>query len=227
MRHHFSPGVASWAANTARPSPSLDSILQPAVDDRVEQHLPFVRWVLRQRWPQHAGDDGLAAAGTLGLVLAWNRRDKTRSKNEFLGYARLWIEREIRAALRQRRGVYVPARHDTNDSPVVFGLDRLTVEPSVAATEPPSLLLADLARILSVLSPRDRDVIRRHYGLGCAGESLQQIADRQGLSRERIRQIRDESLNKLRRYLDARRAAGEARNALRRNALRRVSCRAD
>lgn len=52
-----------------------------------------------------------------------------------------------------------------------------------------------------VLTPRERDVVRRRFGMGCEAESLQQIGDTLGLSKERIRQIESIALGRLRKAI--------------------------
>ena len=56
-----------------------------------------------------------------------------------------------------------------------------------------------LQRLLGHLTPRYRYVIDMHFGLAREGpQSLKKIGDTFGLSRERIRQIRERALEKLR-----------------------------
>jgi RNA polymerase primary sigma factor len=51
---------------------------------------------------------------------------------------------------------------------------------------------------LRILKPQESDIIRSRYGLGKEPETLQKIGDRYGVSRERIRQIEQVALRKLR-----------------------------
>ncbi len=61
-------------------------------------------------------------------------------------------------------------------------------------------LASDLQMALSVLKPRDREVIVMSYGLDGQGErTLEDIAEKLDLTRERVRQIREKSLRELRR----------------------------
>jgi RNA polymerase primary sigma factor len=51
---------------------------------------------------------------------------------------------------------------------------------------------------LQVLAPREQEIIRMRYGIGDDAEhTLEEIGQRFGLSRERIRQLEDKALNKL------------------------------
>jgi len=72
-----------------------------------------------------------------------------------------------------------------------------------------SLLNRDLAthveRALATLSAREKEILRLRFGLGQArGHTLEEIAKRFALTRERIRQIEAEALQKLRRPLRGR-----------------------
>ena len=57
----------------------------------------------------------------------------------------------------------------------------------------------DILGILEGLRPREREIIRLYYGLGDAGSlNLDEIGDRIGLTRERVRQLKDLALKRLR-----------------------------
>ena len=56
--------------------------------------------------------------------------------------------------------------------------------------------------VLNALPPRDKEIICRRFGLfGYESQTLQEVADEVGLTRERIRQLQVISLKKLRNYL--------------------------
>ncbi len=59
-----------------------------------------------------------------------------------------------------------------------------------------------LHELLDCITPREAEVLRLRYGLDDDSPlTLEQIGDRLGLTRERIRQIENEALNKLHDYL--------------------------
>ena len=56
----------------------------------------------------------------------------------------------------------------------------------------------------SVLKDREITIIRECFGIGCHEKGLEEIGDELGLTRERVRQIREKSIVKLRESGNAR-----------------------
>lgn len=54
--------------------------------------------------------------------------------------------------------------------------------------------------LLTHLSKRERDIVIRSYGIGVKEETLEHIGDTHGLTRERVRQIREKAIKKLREF---------------------------
>ena len=59
-------------------------------------------------------------------------------------------------------------------------------------------LRIEIERALATLTERERDIIRLSFGIGTEPISLEEIGDRYELTRERVRQIREKALKKLR-----------------------------
>ena len=75
--------------------------------------------------------------------------------------------------------------------------DTTAVAPAEAASA--EALKADLHRLLNELSPRERQVLEKRFGLGgVQPHTLEQVGDDLNLTRERIRQIEAKALAKLR-----------------------------
>ncbi|HSO85490.1 MAG TPA: RNA polymerase sigma factor RpoD/SigA [Draconibacterium sp.] len=62
-------------------------------------------------------------------------------------------------------------------------------------------LSTDIERLLKTLKPRDANILRYFYGLnGYAAQPIDKIGDDFGLTRERVRQIKERSLEKLKNH---------------------------
>jgi RNA polymerase primary sigma factor len=59
------------------------------------------------------------------------------------------------------------------------------------------ILKVELEKTLSVLSKRERDIVNMYFGVDGVSMTLEQIGDEFGLTKERIRQIKEKALRKL------------------------------
>lgn len=70
-------------------------------------------------------------------------------------------------------------------------------------------LVEIINHLLAVLNPREQDVLRRRYGLvGVEKETLESIGRAHKLTRERIRQIENVSVNKIKKHADSQALVG-------------------
>lgn len=101
----------------------------------------------------------------------------------------------------------VAARHVSMDAPFVEGEDNSLLDvlenDSTPATdsvlEYKDSLRREIERALGTLTDRQADVIKLYFGIGVEHpESLEDIGEKFGLTRERVRQIKDKAINKLR-----------------------------
>jgi RNA polymerase primary sigma factor len=56
----------------------------------------------------------------------------------------------------------------------------------------------EIQRALETLTERETDVITQFFGIGCQEMTLEEIAERFGLTRERVRQIKEKAIRRLR-----------------------------
>ena len=78
-----------------------------------------------------------------------------------------------------------------------FIVDESTVSPDTRVSQ--ENLFEDIQKMLNQLSPKERDVLIMRYGLNDDGnrKTLEEIGSRYGVSRERIRQIENRAISKL------------------------------
>ena len=96
-------------------------------------------------------------------------------------------------------------RHVSVDAPFVEGEDNspLDVMENTDSPAADSALICEslqleISRALDILSERERDIIEMSFGIKQAEMTLEEIGDRFGLTRERVRQIREKAIRKLR-----------------------------
>ncbi len=79
-----------------------------------------------------------------------------------------------------------------------FIVDESTLSPDIRVTQ--ENLFGDINKILGKLSQKERDVLMLRFGLGKDGErkTLEEIGTQYNVSRERIRQIENRAISKLR-----------------------------
>ena len=101
----------------------------------------------------------------------------------------------------------VAARHVSMDAPFVDGEDNSLLDVLENAGTPGTdskleyaeSLRREIERSLNTLTERQCDVIKLYFGIGIEHPmSLEDIGGRFGLTRERVRQIKDKAINKLR-----------------------------
>ena len=101
----------------------------------------------------------------------------------------------------------VAARHVSMDAPFVDGEDNSLLDVLQDGQVPTTdkqleygeSLRNEIERSLSTLTERQCDVIKLYFGIGITHPmSLEDIGQKFGLTRERVRQIKDKAINKLR-----------------------------
>lgn len=72
-----------------------------------------------------------------------------------------------------------------------------TTTPETDADLTKESLRSDLAEVMKMLAPREREIVLSAYGIGCKEKSLEEIGDEMSLTRERVRQIKEKAIRKL------------------------------
>jgi RNA polymerase primary sigma factor len=99
----------------------------------------------------------------------------------------------------------VSGRHISVDAPFVEGEDNSLLDVLVNSDSPNAdkalineSLSKEIERALATLTERESDIIKLFFGIGCQEMTLEEIGERFGLTRERVRQIKEKAIRRLR-----------------------------
>ncbi|MDX9908694.1 MAG: RNA polymerase sigma factor RpoD/SigA [Bacteroidales bacterium] len=99
----------------------------------------------------------------------------------------------------------VSGRHVSVDAPFVDGEDNSLLDVLVNDDSPRAdriliqeSLSREINRALATLTEREADIIKLFFGIGCQEMTLEEIGERFGLTRERVRQIKEKAIRRLR-----------------------------
>ncbi|MCC8088239.1 MAG: RNA polymerase sigma factor RpoD/SigA [Rikenellaceae bacterium] len=99
----------------------------------------------------------------------------------------------------------VSGRHVSVDAPFADSEDNSLLDVLVNNDSPNAdrglineSLSTEVERALSTLTDRERDIIRYFFGIGCSEMTLEEIGEKFNLTRERVRQIKEKAIRRLR-----------------------------
>lgn len=99
----------------------------------------------------------------------------------------------------------VSGRHISVDAPFVEGEDNSLLDVLVNDDSPiadrtliDESLSTEVERALSTLTERERDIIKLFFGINTQEMTLEEIGEKFGLTRERVRQIKEKAIRRLR-----------------------------
>jgi len=99
----------------------------------------------------------------------------------------------------------VSGRHISVDAPFVEGEDNSLLDVLVNDDSPMAdrtlvneSLQKEIDRALDTLTPREKEIVQMFFGIGEQEKTLEEIGDRFNLTRERVRQIKEKAIRRLR-----------------------------
>ena len=172
-------------------------------DKLVTANMGYVITLARQYKSEVLSTDDLISEGAIGMMKAAEKYDASKGK-PFVTFAAPYIRRAIEKAI-ERLATDIDTRSTDESLPIGsrnnFTLLNVLEDKNAMkadATIEEATLTDDLLQCLSILSEREQRVINLYYGNGYERQTMAEIAETMGLKRERVRQVRDQALRKLR-----------------------------
>jgi RNA polymerase primary sigma factor len=171
--------------------------------------ISYAVWWIRQSILQALGDQSRIVRLPLNQLGNLTKINKAFSQFE-QDYERTPTAIEIANILNLSREkvvdtLLVSKQHISVDSPYSEGEDTVLLDilenrnsPFADYTLISESLKKEIERALSTLTDRERDIIKFFYGLSNREMSLEEIGDELGLTRERVRQIKEKAIKRLR-----------------------------
>ena len=169
----------------------------------IEANLKFVANIAKAYKGRGLSYSELVAEGNYGLIKAIDKFEGARG-NKLISYSVWWIRQAILEAIEKRRIDKSEDYPSDYEEPLnnEETNERVVAEPSFIYSENPleqNDVNSVLSELVDTLKGREREVVSRYYGLGgCKGETLEEIGNDLGLTKERIRQINEKALAKMR-----------------------------
>jgi len=172
--------------------------------------ISYAVWWIRQSILQALAEQSRIVRLPLNQVGSLNKINKAYSKLE-QEFEREPSAEELSAVLdlpedKVADTMRVSGRHVSMDAPFANGEDNSLLDVLVNHDSPRAdnqlmseSLQKEIERSLSTLTERERDVIKLFFGIGCNhGLTLEEIGAKFDLTRERVRQIKEKAIRRLR-----------------------------
>lgn len=190
-------------------------------DKLVTDNIGYVVTMAKQYAGRGVPMDDLISEGNMAMVDASRKFEADKGKR-FVSYAAPFIRHAMEEAIERQAGLYrVPRSEATRetkrrkmpvsvDEPIPIGsatgfsLLSLLVNKNVKQAD---LSIEDeqtaqkINNAIAKLDDREREVVKRYFGIGTETNTMAEIGEAMGLKRERVRQIRNKAIRKLRKAL--------------------------
>ncbi len=171
--------------------------------------ISYAVWWIRQSILQALAEQSRIVRLPLNQVGSLNKINKASEKFEQEN-ERIPSPEELARVLdlpreKVRDTMRVSGRHISVDAPFAEGEDNSLLDVLVNSDSPNAdrslineSLAVEIDRALSTLTEREREIVRHFFGIECAEMTLEEIGDKFGLTRERVRQIKEKAIRRLR-----------------------------
>lgn len=169
-----------------------------SIHNKIVEKLAFLVYSNTKLYRKFPNYEDLVQEGFIGLLQAARKFDRNLFPNFFV-YAERWIRGCVKRAASRFDVVYNPNRYRVvYAEPAELGREeevRETPEDTFFAKETSS----KIEEVLSEFPDRDREIVKCIFGLGGKDpQTLREIGPIFGLTHERIRQIKNKVISKLR-----------------------------
>ena len=170
--------------------------------------ISYAVWWSRQSILQAIAEQSNMVRVPLNQAGLLNRTSKAQSRFEQLHERRASAE-ELAAELdlpieKVVETMKINTRSVSVDAPFADGEDNSLLDvlpnndsPMADSTLNQESLSKEIARVLEQLTPRERDIIKMFFGIGCQEMTLEEIGAKFNLTRERVRQIKEKAIRRL------------------------------
>jgi len=171
--------------------------------------ISYAVWWIRQSILQALAEQSRIVRLPLNQVGSLNKINKAFSKFEQENERKPSPE-ELAESLELPRDkvadtLKVSGRHISMDAPFIEGEDNSLLDVLQNNDSPKAdklllneSLIKEIDRSLSTLTERERDIIKLFFGIGIMEMTLEEIGEKFGLTRERVRQIKEKAIRRLR-----------------------------
>ncbi len=171
--------------------------------------ISYAVWWIRQSILQALAEQSRIVRLPLNQVGSLNKINKAFSKFEQENERRPTSEELAKALDLPEDKVIdtlrVSGRHVSVDAPFVNGEENSLLDvlensdlPTTDAILINESLAKEIDRALATLTERERDIVKLFFGIACQDMTLEEIGDKFGLTRERVRQIKEKAIRRLR-----------------------------
>ncbi len=171
--------------------------------------ISYAVWWIRQSILQALAEQSRIVRLPLNQVGSLNKINKAMAKFE-QEHERTPSSDELASELELPREkvadtLRVAGRHVSVDAPFADGEDNSLLDVLVNADSPNAdrgllneSLATEVDRALEILTERERDIIKYFFGIGSSEMTLEEIGEKFDLTRERVRQIKEKAIRRLR-----------------------------
>ena len=171
--------------------------------------ISYAVWWIRQSILQALAEQSRIVRLPLNQVGSLNKINKAFNKFE-QEYERTPTPEELADTLELPKEkvtdtLRVSGRHVSVDAPFQDGDENSLLDILINSDSPKAdnkliceSLMKEIERALSTLTDRERDIIRYFFGINCQEMTLEEIGEQFGLTRERVRQIKEKAIRRLR-----------------------------